>query len=85
MNSTCGLKVLTSENENLLKKQNFKLVSEFKQNKLEEEAARNWDIFYKRNKTNFYKDRHWTPREFEELENYNVGLTTYEFSTFKIT
>lgn len=25
--------------------------------KYEEEAARNWDLFYKRNQANFYKDR----------------------------
>lgn len=45
------------------------LVSEFKQNKLENDAKKNWDIFYKRNKTNFFKDRHWTTREFKELTN----------------
>ncbi|KAH0627284.1 hypothetical protein JD844_002807 [Phrynosoma platyrhinos] len=43
------------------------LVSDFKQQKLEKEAQRNWDLFYKRNSTNFFKDRHWTTREFEEL------------------
>ena len=44
-----------------------KLVSEFKQMKLENEARKNWDLFYKRNTTNFFKDRHWTSREFYEL------------------
>ncbi|XP_068092346.1 tRNA N(3)-methylcytidine methyltransferase METTL6 [Hyperolius riggenbachi] len=44
------------------------LVSEFKQMKLETEAQKNWDLFYKRNSTNFFKDRHWTTREFEELK-----------------
>jgi hypothetical protein len=42
-------------------------VSDFKQNKLEREAQRNWDLFYKRNTTKFFKDRHWTKREFDEL------------------
>jgi methyltransferase-like protein 6 len=42
-------------------------VSEFRQRKLENEAQRNWDLFYKRNETRFFKDRHWTRREFEEL------------------
>ena len=42
-------------------------VSEFKKNKLEKDAQRNWDLFYKRNSTNFFKDRHWTCREFQEL------------------
>ncbi|XP_035601923.2 tRNA N(3)-methylcytidine methyltransferase METTL6-like [Oncorhynchus keta] len=44
------------------------LVSDFKQMKLEKEAQKNWDLFYKRNTTNFFKDRHWTTREFEELK-----------------
>ncbi|XP_072317370.1 tRNA N(3)-methylcytidine methyltransferase METTL6 [Eucyclogobius newberryi] len=44
------------------------LVSDFKQMKLETEAQKNWDLFYKRNATNFFKDRHWTTREFEELK-----------------
>ncbi|XP_055782138.1 tRNA N(3)-methylcytidine methyltransferase METTL6-like [Salvelinus fontinalis] len=43
------------------------LVSDFKQMKLEKEAQKNWDLFYKRNTTNFFKDRHWSTREFEEL------------------
>ncbi|XP_037310001.2 tRNA N(3)-methylcytidine methyltransferase METTL6 [Pungitius pungitius] len=43
-------------------------VSGFKLRKLEEEAQKNWDLFYKRNTTNFFKDRHWTTREFQELE-----------------
>ena len=43
------------------------LVSTFKQNKLESEAQKNWDLFYKRNTTNFFKDRHWITREFPEL------------------
>ncbi|XP_026573578.1 methyltransferase-like protein 6 isoform X2 [Pseudonaja textilis] len=44
------------------------LISDFKQQKLEKEAQKNWDLFYKRNSTNFFKDRHWTTREFEELK-----------------
>ncbi|KAH9503293.1 Methyltransferase-like protein 6 [Bulinus truncatus] len=42
-------------------------LSEFKKKKLESEAQKNWDLFYKRNTTKFFKDRHWTKREFEEL------------------
>lgn len=37
-------------------------------NKYKKEAAKNWDLFYKRNTTKFFKDRHWTDREFEELK-----------------
>lgn len=45
----------------------FFSVTQFKQLKLEKEAQKNWDLFYKRNATKFFKDRHWTKREFEEL------------------
>ncbi|XP_072416719.1 tRNA N(3)-methylcytidine methyltransferase METTL6 isoform X4 [Chiloscyllium punctatum] len=60
-------RILTSEEaEKLMKDQS--LVSNFKQQKLESDAQKNWDLFYKRNSTNFFKDRHWTTREFEELK-----------------
>ncbi|XP_040021226.2 tRNA N(3)-cytidine methyltransferase METTL6 isoform X1 [Gasterosteus aculeatus] len=42
--------------------------SGFRLRKLEDEAQKNWDLFYKRNTTNFFKDRHWTTREFQELQ-----------------
>lgn len=35
--------------------------------RLEIDARKNWDIFYKQNTTNFYKDRHYLRREFSEL------------------
>ncbi|XP_052589612.1 tRNA N(3)-methylcytidine methyltransferase METTL6 isoform X6 [Peromyscus californicus insignis] len=59
-------RVLSSEEEEKLQRDQA-LVSDFKQQKLEKEAQKNWDLFYKRNSTNFFKDRHWTTREFEEL------------------
>ena len=65
---------LTAEEIEHLRKDET-LVSEFKQNKLEKEAQKNWDLFYKRNTTKFFKDRHWTKREFEEL----VGNKEVEF------
>lgn len=58
---------LSSAEEERLKRDQA-LVSDFKQQKLEKEAQKNWDLFYKRNSTNFFKDRHWTTREFEELK-----------------
>ncbi|XP_046643552.1 tRNA N(3)-methylcytidine methyltransferase METTL6-like isoform X1 [Daphnia pulicaria] len=60
-------RVLTEEEENRLKKQDETVVSEFKRLKLEAEAQKNWDLFYKRNDTRFFRDRHWTTREFELL------------------
>ena len=37
------------------------------QARLEEEARKNWDIFYKERTVNFFKDRHWLRRELPEL------------------
>ncbi|KAL8560262.1 Methyltransferase-like protein 6 [Nucella lapillus] len=59
-------RTLTPEETERLQKDQA-LVSDFKRNKLEKEAEKNWDLFYKRNTTKFFKDRHWTKREFEEL------------------
>ncbi|XP_050997588.1 tRNA N(3)-methylcytidine methyltransferase METTL6 [Acomys russatus] len=59
-------RILSSEEEEKVQRDQT-LVSDFKQQKLEREAQKNWDLFYKRNSTNFFKDRHWTTREFEEL------------------
>lgn len=40
-------------------------VSVFKQNQFDKNAQKYWDQFYKRNTSNFFKDRHWTLREFQ--------------------
>src|SRR5690606_11286332 len=42
------------------------LVNEFWQQKYRKEAGKSWNLFYKRNNTNFFKDRHWVTREFPE-------------------
>lgn len=62
-----GAKELSPEEQELLDKQNSRLVTEFKANQLENDARRHWDLFYKRNDTRFFRDRHWTTREFQEL------------------
>ena len=49
---------LTDDQKLLLEKQNSRLVTEFKANKLEADAQKNWDLFYKRNTDHFFKDRH---------------------------
>ena len=56
---------LTREEVDKLKQE--VLLSDFQRNKLETQARKNWDLFYKRNATKFFKDRNWTKREFEQL------------------
>lgn len=48
---------LTEEMKEVLEKQNSRIVTDFKAKQLEQQAARNWDCFYKRNGTRFFKDR----------------------------
>lgn len=60
-------KRLTPEEIDRMKAQDSRLVSEFRANQLERDAKKHWDLFYKRNDTRFFKDRHWTIREFNEL------------------
>ncbi|KAI8618908.1 S-adenosyl-L-methionine-dependent methyltransferase [Chytriomyces sp. MP71] len=56
-----------AEIDRIFKNHASKPISAFIKNKLINEAPKNWDLFYKRNTTNFFKDRHWTWREFPEL------------------
>lgn len=58
---------LTDEECALLERQNSRLVSSFVAQQLEVNAKKNWDLFYKRNETRFFRDRHWTIREFRDL------------------
>ena len=60
-------RVLSDKEKKRLEKQNETIVSDFKRMKLENDARKNWDLFYKRNETRFFRDRHWTCREFEQL------------------
>ena len=53
-------------------------MSRFLQEKLEKDAKKNWDLFYKRNGDRFFKDRHWTLREFQELDSGDHDLTILE-------
>lgn len=48
---------LTEEMKKKLEKQNSRMVTEFKAKKLEDQAAKSWNLFYKRNDTRFFKDR----------------------------
>lgn len=60
-------KRLTREEIDKMEAQNSRMVSEFRASQLEKDAKKHWDLFYKRNDTRFFKDRHWTTREFNEL------------------
>lgn len=59
--------MLTPIEQLKLNEQNTRLVSGHQAENLEKNAKKHWDLFYKRNETRFFKDRHWTTREFEEL------------------
>lgn len=61
------IRALTEEENQKLQKQNSRIVSKFQAEQLEKNAKKHWDLFYKRNETRFFKDRHWTTREFFEL------------------
>lgn len=52
-----------------LELQNTRIISEHKAKMLELEARKHWDLFYKRNENRFFKDRHWSTREFQDLIN----------------
>lgn len=45
--------------------------TEFWYQKYEKDAKRNWDIFYKHNTTNFFKNRYYIDSEFTELQDLN--------------
>lgn len=60
-------KHLTPEEIDKMKAQDSRLVSEFRANQLEKDTKKYWDLFYKRNDKRFFRDRHWTTREFDEL------------------
>ena len=54
---------------------------EFWTEKYRKESGKNWNLFYKRNSTNFYKDRHWTHKEFSQLLEPNIVLFFKKFQT----
>lgn len=49
-------------------------VKPFAAQKFIKRACNQWDIFYKNNRTNFFKDRHWCESEFPELLRANVRI-----------
>ncbi len=65
--SSTAPRQISEAEEQLLAKQDERRVPEFRANKFQGEARKHWDLFYKRNETRFFRDRHWTRREFAEL------------------
>lgn len=45
---------------------NRRIATPFMLQKCEREAARNWDVFYKKNGDRFFKNKNWTEREFQQ-------------------
>ena len=76
---SCAPRDLTEHEISMLKKQDTKLVSDFKSCKCDKEAKKMWDLFYKRNSTNFFKDRHWTSREFSEIKTLSESQNVVNF------
>ena len=56
---------LTSKDQQLLQNNSSTFLTDFKKRKLEIDAKRHWDIFYKNNTVNFFKDRNWLQNEFD--------------------
>lgn len=69
-------KQLTQDEISHIQSQNSRLVTPFQAESLEKNARKHWDLFYKRNQDKFFKDRHWTTREFEELLHTENGENT---------
>ena len=76
---TTGPKDTMTEFERNLK------ISDFWHQKYRKDLGKNWNLFYKRNETRFFRDRHWIPQEFPELlqpdlQMFEVGCGVGNFS-----
>lgn len=65
--STTEDKNLSHKEKTQLELQNSRLVTDYIAKKINFESKKHWDLFYKRNDIRFFKDRHWTIREFKEI------------------
>lgn len=55
-----------------------KNISEFWHRKYRQDLGKNWNLFYKRNETRFFRDRHWIPQEFPELLDTSHKIRLFE-------
>ena len=52
-------------------------ISQYWHQKYRQDLGKNWNLFYARNATNFFRDRHWIRQEFPELLE-GRGLSVFE-------
>lgn len=62
----------------MLTKNSSTKLNDFKINKLEIDAKRHWDIFYKNNGARFFKDRNWLERELGQIIDQNKCYSLLE-------
>ena len=55
-----------------------KKISDFWHRKYRQDLGKNWNLFYKRNETRFFRDRHWIPQEFPELLDKSRKIRLFE-------
>ena len=58
---------MTNEADAILKAEAASKLTEMTYKRLDIDASKNCDVFYKNNTTNFYKGRHYLSKEFTEL------------------
>ncbi|KIS66563.1 uncharacterized protein UMAG_11792 [Mycosarcoma maydis] len=63
--------------------QNRRSATDFSVTKHSKEAAKNWDKFYKKHHDKFFKDRHWTNREFGSELSSGSAASASEFEGTK--
>jgi methyltransferase-like protein 6 len=68
---------LSLSTPNILKMEHNDKISQYWHQKYRHDLGKNWNLFYARNATNFFRDRHWIKQEFPELTE-KEGLSVFE-------